>query len=184
MASNEIQGMVFWEPFPYRAVKEQGARIVHSGTTSYFAKNKGEAAPVSNNRTIWVASQDWVRKNPNAANALVKVLLKGAEIEEADLESYLRQMEEATTHADQKRVLRAALTKRTSRMLVKAKGKQGKTLDSARVTAEAIRAAARQRPQAEPEQHRPRHQELRQAQLEHAAAGRRGLIVCRSFTTR
>jgi ABC-type nitrate/sulfonate/bicarbonate transport system substrate-binding protein len=76
MASNEIQGIVFWEPFPYRAVKEQGARIVHSGTTSYFAKNKGEAAPVSNNRTIWVASQDWVRKNPNAANALVKVLLK------------------------------------------------------------------------------------------------------------
>lgn len=76
MANNEIQGIVFWEPFPYRAVKEQDAKIVHSGTKSFFAKNNGEDVPVSNNRTIWVASQDWVRENPNATNALVKTLLK------------------------------------------------------------------------------------------------------------
>lgn len=76
MANNEVQGIVFWEPFPYRAVKEQDAKIVHTGTTSFFAKNEGEAVPVSNNRTVWVASQDWVRSNPNTANALVKVLLK------------------------------------------------------------------------------------------------------------
>jgi ABC-type nitrate/sulfonate/bicarbonate transport system substrate-binding protein len=76
MANNEIQGIIFWEPFPYRAVKEQGARIVHSGTKSFFSKNNGEDVAVSNNRTIWVASQDWVRENPNATNALVKVLLK------------------------------------------------------------------------------------------------------------
>lgn len=76
MANNEIQGIVFWEPFPYRAVKEQGAKIVHSGTKSFFAGNDGEEVPVSNNRTIWVASQDWVRSNPNATNALGKVLLK------------------------------------------------------------------------------------------------------------
>lgn len=76
MANNEIQGIIFWEPFPYRAVKEQGAKIVHSGTKSFFAGNEGEEVPVSNNRTVWVASQDWVRSNPNATNALVKVLLK------------------------------------------------------------------------------------------------------------
>ena len=76
MANNEIQGIIFWEPFPYRAVREQEARIVHSGTKSFFAKNSGEEAPVSNNRTVWVASQEWVRDNPNAASALVKVLLK------------------------------------------------------------------------------------------------------------
>lgn len=76
MANNEIQGIVFWEPFPYRAVKEQGAKIVHTGTRSFFAKNNGEEVPVSSNRTVWVASQDWVRSNPNATNALVKVLLK------------------------------------------------------------------------------------------------------------
>jgi ABC-type nitrate/sulfonate/bicarbonate transport system substrate-binding protein len=76
MANNEIQGIIFWEPFPYRAVKEQDARIVHSGTKSFFAKNNGEEVPVSNNRTVWIASQDWVREHPNATNALVKVLLK------------------------------------------------------------------------------------------------------------
>lgn len=76
MANNEIQGIVFWEPFPYRAVKEQGAKIVHTGTKSFFAKNNGEEVLVSSNRTVWVASQDWVRSNPNATNALVKVLLK------------------------------------------------------------------------------------------------------------
>lgn len=76
MSNNEIQGIVFWEPFPYRAVKEQDGKIIHTGTKSFFAKNNGEDVAVSNNRTIWVASQDWVRANPNATNALVKVLVK------------------------------------------------------------------------------------------------------------
>ena len=76
MSNNEIQGIVFWEPFPYRAVKEQDGKIVHTGTKSFFAKNNGEDVAVSNNRTVWVASQDWVRANPNATNALVKVLVK------------------------------------------------------------------------------------------------------------
>ena len=54
-------------------------------------------------------------------------------------------------NADQKkRLLRAALTRRSSRLLVKAKGKQGRTPDSARRrSAGAIRAAARQRALAE-----------------------------------
>ena len=76
MANNEIQGIIFWEPFPYRAVHELDGKIVHTGTKSYFAQNSGEDVAVSANRTVWVASQDWVRANPNAANALVKVLLK------------------------------------------------------------------------------------------------------------
>ena len=76
MANNEIQGIVFWEPFPYRAVQEQGAKIVHTGTKSFFAKNNGEDVAVSNNRTVWVASQDWVRAHPVATEALVKVLAR------------------------------------------------------------------------------------------------------------
>lgn len=76
MSNNEIQGIVFWEPFPYRAVKEQDGKIVHTGTKSFFAKNSGEDVAVSNNRTVWVASQDWVRDNPNAAKAMVDVLVK------------------------------------------------------------------------------------------------------------
>ena len=76
MANNEIQGIIFWEPFPYRAVNEHNGKIVHTGTKSFFADNEGEEVAVSNNRTVWVASQDWVRANPNATNALVGVLLK------------------------------------------------------------------------------------------------------------
>ena len=76
MTNNEIQGFIFWEPWPYRAVNEMDARIVHTGTKSFFAKNKGEDVAVSNNRTVWVASQDWVKRNPNATRALIRVLLK------------------------------------------------------------------------------------------------------------
>lgn len=76
MANNEIQGIIFWEPWPYRAVTEMDAKIVHTGTESRFAANAGERVPVSNNRTVWVASQDFVRENPNATRAIVDVLVK------------------------------------------------------------------------------------------------------------
>ncbi|HUG61549.1 MAG TPA: ABC transporter substrate-binding protein [Methylomirabilota bacterium] len=79
MANNEIQGIIFWEPWPYQAVKDLDAKIVHSGTKSFFEGNSGEDVPVSNNRTVWVASQDWVRDNPNATKALVGVLRKAQE---------------------------------------------------------------------------------------------------------
>ncbi len=76
MANNEIQGIVFWEPWPYLALSQQDTKVVHTGTVSGFESNKGEEVQVSNNRTVWVASQDWVSENPNAANALVNVLVK------------------------------------------------------------------------------------------------------------
>lgn len=76
MANNEIQGIIFWEPWPYRALTEMDAELVHTGTTSHFEQNEGESVQVSNNRTVWVASQDWVRDNPNATQALVDVLVR------------------------------------------------------------------------------------------------------------
>ncbi|WP_158264372.1 ABC transporter substrate-binding protein [Nitratireductor sp. StC3] len=76
LANNEIQGIVFWEPWPYRALTELDTEVVHTGTVSGFAQNDGEKVQVSNNRTVWVASQDWVRDNPNAAKALVEVLVR------------------------------------------------------------------------------------------------------------
>lgn len=76
MANNEIQGIVFWEPWPYLALNQQDTKMIHSGTVSGFESNKGEKVQVSNNRTVWVASQDWVSKNPKATNALVDVLVK------------------------------------------------------------------------------------------------------------
>ena len=76
MKNNEIQGIVFWEPWPYLALSQQDTKVVHTGTKSGFAQNMDEDVQVSNNRTVWVASQDWVRDNPNATNALVKVLVE------------------------------------------------------------------------------------------------------------
>ena len=76
MGNNEIQGIVFWEPWPYRAVTEMDGKVVHTGTVSHFADNAGEEVPVSNNRTVWVASQDFVRNNPNATQAIIDVMVK------------------------------------------------------------------------------------------------------------
>ncbi len=76
MSNNEIQGIIFWEPWPYRATTEMDGKVVHTGTVSHFAGNDGAEVPVSNNRTVWVASQDWVRNNPNATQALVDVMVK------------------------------------------------------------------------------------------------------------
>ncbi len=76
LANNEIQGIIFWEPWPYQALKDMDTKVIHTGTRSFFADNSGADVQVSNNRTVWVASQDWVRANPNATKALVRVLLK------------------------------------------------------------------------------------------------------------
>jgi ABC-type nitrate/sulfonate/bicarbonate transport system substrate-binding protein len=76
LANNEIQGIIFWEPWPYKALHELDTKLVHTGTKSFFKKNNGKDVQVSNNRTVWVASEDWVKRNPNATKALVKVLLK------------------------------------------------------------------------------------------------------------
>ncbi len=76
MAKNEIQGIVFWEPWPYRALQKIDSVVIHSGTTSYFAANKGAQVQVSNNRSMWVVAESWAKANPKATKALVKVLLK------------------------------------------------------------------------------------------------------------
>jgi ABC-type nitrate/sulfonate/bicarbonate transport system substrate-binding protein len=79
MKNDEIQGIVFWEPWPYLALDQMDAKVVHSGTVSGFGANEGEEVQVSNNRTVWVASQDWVRDHPNAAAALIEVLVETQE---------------------------------------------------------------------------------------------------------
>ncbi|MCB1468818.1 MAG: hypothetical protein KDK08_17145, partial [Rhizobiaceae bacterium] len=55
---------------------ELDTKVVHTGTVSHFAQNDGEMVQVSNNRTVWVASQDWVKSNPKAADALLAVLVR------------------------------------------------------------------------------------------------------------
>lgn len=77
LASGTVQGLLCWEPWPFRALAAGQSKVVHTGSTSYFAANKGQTVRVSNNRSILVANQDFVRKNPQAVSAMLAVLLRG-----------------------------------------------------------------------------------------------------------
>jgi ABC-type nitrate/sulfonate/bicarbonate transport system substrate-binding protein len=68
--------MLCWQPWGRNAVKA-GGELLHTGTTSYFEANRGQPAQVSATRSLFVASQDFVRKNPNAVRALMAALVRG-----------------------------------------------------------------------------------------------------------
>jgi ABC-type nitrate/sulfonate/bicarbonate transport system substrate-binding protein len=76
LSSGNIQALLCWQPWGHNAVKA-GGELVHTGTTSYFEVNRGQAAQVSATRSLFVASQDFVRANPNAVRALIAALVRG-----------------------------------------------------------------------------------------------------------
>jgi ABC-type nitrate/sulfonate/bicarbonate transport system substrate-binding protein len=76
MASNEIQGLLIWEPWPYRALQEIDSKVVHTGLVSHFDQNEGETVQVANLRSVMVASQDFVRENPNTIEAYLSVMAR------------------------------------------------------------------------------------------------------------
>ena len=75
--SNNIQAMLCWEPWGYNAMKTGNASLIHSGTVSGFAGNQAARTKISYTRSLFVASQDFVRKNPVATRKMVEVLLRG-----------------------------------------------------------------------------------------------------------
>ena len=76
MAANEIQGLLIWEPWPYRALQEIDSEVIHTGLVSSFEDNRGETVQVANLRSVIVASQDFVRENPKTVEAYLKVLVR------------------------------------------------------------------------------------------------------------
>ena len=74
--SGNVQAMLCWQPWGYNAVKA-GGELIHTGATSHFEANRGQPAQVSTTRSIFVASQEFVRKNPNAVRALMAALVRG-----------------------------------------------------------------------------------------------------------
>lgn len=76
MAANEIQGLLIWEPWPYRALAEIDSKVVHTGLKSFFDHNTGETVQVSNLRSVMVASQDFIRDNPETIKAYLSVMAK------------------------------------------------------------------------------------------------------------
>ena len=74
--SGNVQALLCWQPWGHNAVKG-GGELIHSGTTSFFEANRGQPAPVSATRSLFVSSQDFVRKNPNAVRAVMSALVRG-----------------------------------------------------------------------------------------------------------
>ena len=76
MINNETQAFVAWQPWPYQASQQMDVVFVNNGRVSGFPQDKGEQVQTSHTRSVWVASEDFVRNNPNAASAMMKVLLR------------------------------------------------------------------------------------------------------------
>jgi ABC-type nitrate/sulfonate/bicarbonate transport system substrate-binding protein len=76
LINNNIQAFICWNPWPYLAQQRANVKILHTGTVSHFADDAGRKVQTSNTRSIFVASEDFVRRSPNAARAMMRVLLR------------------------------------------------------------------------------------------------------------
>jgi len=74
--SNAVQAMLCWQPWGYNALKSGTTDLVHTGLESGFAANKGKPAQISYTRSLFVASQEFVRKSPVATNRMMQVMLR------------------------------------------------------------------------------------------------------------
>ncbi|MBK7470152.1 MAG: ABC transporter substrate-binding protein [Betaproteobacteria bacterium] len=76
LTSNNVQGLLCWEPWPHRAVATGSTKVVHSGLTSYFQANNNQSVKVSANRSVFAVSQEFARRSPNAVRAALGALLR------------------------------------------------------------------------------------------------------------
>jgi taurine transport system substrate-binding protein len=76
LINNNIQAFLVWNPWPYLAQQRASVKILHTGTVSQFADDAGRRVQVSHTRSLFVASEEFVRRAPNAARAMMRVLLR------------------------------------------------------------------------------------------------------------
>ncbi len=76
LVNGDIQAFICWNPWPYLALQKTQAKILHTGTVSHFAHDKGTKVQTSHTRSLFVASENFIRQYPNAARAMMKVLLR------------------------------------------------------------------------------------------------------------
>ncbi|HSV18339.1 MAG TPA: ABC transporter substrate-binding protein [Casimicrobiaceae bacterium] len=74
--SNSVQAMLCWQPWGFNAQKSGNAELIHTGLQSEFAANKGKDAQISYTRSLFVASEEFVRKNPVATRRMMEVLVR------------------------------------------------------------------------------------------------------------
>lgn len=76
MIGGETQAFIAWQPWPYLATQQADVKFLNTGVISGFPQDEGERVQTSHTRSVWVASEAFVRENPNAANAMMKVMLR------------------------------------------------------------------------------------------------------------
>jgi ABC-type nitrate/sulfonate/bicarbonate transport system substrate-binding protein len=76
LINNNIQAFIVWNPWPYLAQQRANVKILHTGTISNFADDAGRKVQTSHTRSIFVTSEDFIRRSPNAARAMMRVLLR------------------------------------------------------------------------------------------------------------
>ncbi len=74
--AGQIGALLCWQPWGYNARRSDAMELIHTGTTSNFASNRGAAMQISATRSLFVASQEFCRRNPNATRALMAVLVR------------------------------------------------------------------------------------------------------------
>ncbi len=72
----QIGALLCWQPWGFNALQNTGNELIHNGTHSNFAQNRGQPAQISATRSVFVAGQDYVRRNPNGVRALMAVLVR------------------------------------------------------------------------------------------------------------
>jgi ABC-type nitrate/sulfonate/bicarbonate transport system substrate-binding protein len=75
--SGNTQGLLCWEPWGHNALKSASNELIHTGEVSGFAANKGAKVKISYTRSLFVAGQDFVKRNPIATTRMMAVLLRG-----------------------------------------------------------------------------------------------------------
>jgi len=74
--AGSIQALLCWQPWGYNAMKAGNTELIHTGLQSGFAANRGQDAQISYTRSLFVASQEFVQKNPVATRRMMEVLLR------------------------------------------------------------------------------------------------------------
>lgn len=75
LVSGDVDAMVNFTPFTFQA-PEQTEAVELAGRQSGFAVDDGEEVDFSNTRNVFATSEQFVRDNPNAAEAMLEVLLR------------------------------------------------------------------------------------------------------------
>lgn len=79
LTNNEIQAIVVWAPFNYRARDELGAKFFLDNNVSHFAVDDGTPVSFSHTRSPYVFTEDFIRENPNTVRAIMAVMLRAQE---------------------------------------------------------------------------------------------------------